>query len=89
MCLQTQTSVLLTETHNRLELHGVAANPVNPDEIATSGDDGFVRVWSLSRRSCIRRVAVDISSRSLAWSNDGNVLIVGVGGDPSITAKDG
>lgn len=89
MSLLTNTSILLVESHCQLELHGIDANPVNSDEIATSGDDGFIRIWSLSLRRCIRRGTVDAASRVLAWSPDGALLIVGIGGNPAQSAKDG
>jgi len=85
----TESTMLLSQCHSKLELHGIAANPANPDEYATSGDDGYVRVWSISLKKCVRRVALDSASRAIAWSNDGTRLIVGIGGDPSMTAKDG
>jgi WD40 repeat protein len=88
-CVQTESTLLLGQGHSRLELHGLCCNPVNADECVTAGDDGFVRVWSLSLRKCLRRTSLDAASRAIAYSPDGKVLIVGVGGDPAITAKDG
>lgn len=87
--LQTQSCLMLLESHSRLQLHALAVNPNNSDEYATAGDDGFVRVWSIEKRVCSRRLSLEAAVRSLAWSPDGTKIICGVGGDPSITSKDG
>lgn len=89
LSIYTQTSLLLMEGHSRKELHGLEVNPQNGDEYATSGDDGLLRVWSLSRKICVRRIALESASRAMAWSPDGQKLIVGVGGDPTMATKDG
>jgi WD40 repeat protein len=88
-CVQTESTMLLAQCHSKLELHGICSNPSNGDEYVTSGDDGVVRVWSVSLRKCLRHVALDAASRAVAYSPDASRLIVGVGGDPAITAKDG
>ena len=87
--IATESTMLLGQCHSKLELHGIVSNPASVDEYATSGDDGYVRVWSIQLKKCIRRAVVDSASRALAWSPDGTRLIVGIGGDPSMTAKDG
>jgi WD40 repeat protein len=81
--------MLLIEGHSQKQLHGVTCNPQFPDEFATVGDDGVLRIWSLSRRLCLRRLALECAARSVAWSPNGTVLVVGVGGDPTLTTKDG
>lgn len=88
-CVQTESTILLLQGHCRMELHGICCNPSRPDEFATSGDDGSVRVWSISLKKCLRRVQLDAASRAIVFSPDGSRLIVGVGGDPALTSKDG
>jgi WD40 repeat protein len=88
-CLATQSCHILVEGHTRLELHGLDVNPSNSDEYVTSGDDGVVRVWSISRRVCLRQNNLESASRAVAWSPDGERIIVGVGGDPSSATKEG
>jgi WD40 repeat protein len=84
--------VLVTEGHSKKQLHGLAANPANPDQYATIGDDGVLRVWSLAHKMVLRRLKLDGSSRALAWSHDGRTLAIGFGGsggDVTVTSKDG
>lgn len=87
--LSTQTHQLLLEGHSRKELHGIELNPANEDEFATVGDDGVLKVWSISRNFCIRKLALECACRAISWSPNGNELVVGVGGDPSMAVKDG
>jgi WD40 repeat protein len=87
--LQTRTSRVLFQNHFAFQLHGLACHPTDSDMYATAGDDGFVIVWSISEKTCLRKLEVDAASRALAWSNDGSKLVVGIGGNPSSTVKDG
>ena len=48
-----------------------------------------LRIWSVSRRLCLRKIVIDFPSRSLCWSTDGKVMIVGIGGVPATSSKDG
>jgi microtubule-associated protein-like 6 len=83
---------LLTEGHSKMQLRGLAVNPANADQYATIGDDGTLRLWSLSKKKALKRVRLDGSSRALAWSPDGKTLVIGfggAGGDVSVTSKDG
>ena len=48
-----------------------------------------LRIWSVSRRICLRKIVIDFPSRSLCWSTDGKVMIVGIGGVPATSSKDG
>jgi len=84
--------VLVTEGHSKKQLHGLATNPANPDQYATVGDDGILRIWSLSKKKAIKRIGLDGSSRALAWSHDGSLLVVGFGGSgggANVGSKDG
>lgn len=87
--LSTQSHQLLLEGHSRKELHGLELNPSDQDEFATVGDDGVLKVWSMSRNFCVRKLALECACRALAWSPNGNEIVVGVGGDPSMAVKDG
>lgn len=64
-------------------------NPINVDEYVTVGDDGVVRVWSLTQRRCLRRSTIEVAGRSVSWSPDGNHIAIGIGGDPTMNTKDG
>jgi WD40 repeat protein len=89
LSLTTQSHLLLLEGHSRKEIHGLDLNPTNLDEFVTVGDDGVLRVWSISQDICIRRVALECACRAVAWAPTGLQLVVGVGGDPSKAVKDG
>jgi WD40 repeat protein len=81
--------MILLESHSYRQLHGLCMNPVNYDEYATVGDDGIVRVWSLSQRRCVRRCTIEVAGRCVAWSPDGTHIAIGIGGDPTMNTKDG
>ncbi len=87
--LQNHSACQLLLCHSELELHGAVFNPQNPDTFATAGDDGTLRLWSVSSRCCLRTVSLDCAMRALCWSNDGTKLVVGVGGVAAIASKDG
>ena len=89
LALLSRSSQVVNQGHASLQLHGISACPTNPDEYATAGDDGSVVVWSIGRKSCVRRVEIDAASRAIAWSEDGSKLVVGIGGNPAMLAKDG
>eukprot|EP00601_Ochromonadales_sp_CCMP2298_P029989 CAMPEP_0173325618 /NCGR_PEP_ID=MMETSP1144-20121109/612_1 /TAXON_ID=483371 /ORGANISM="non described non described, Strain CCMP2298" /LENGTH=742 /DNA_ID=CAMNT_0014269841 /DNA_START=162 /DNA_END=2391 /DNA_ORIENTATION=- len=88
---QTRAYSVLAQGHSRGELQALAVNPADPDEYATAGDDGVVMVWSLRRRYCLRKTSVGVPSRAIAWSPDGQRIIVGFGGGGASQAegKDG
>ena len=82
---------LLCEGHHSDELWALHAHPTDANVVATAGDDGTVRVWSLELRRLIRKCQLDGPIRALSWSPDGSQLLVGMGGSPSGArhAKDG
>ena len=87
--LQSHTQVLLAEGHSHLDLHALAIHPLNSDEYATGGDDGVLRIWSLRRKYCLRRLLIDFACRALTYSPDGKVLVVGIGGVKAMASKEG
>ena len=87
--LATHSSILLLEGHCSQQLHGLTVNPIVPNVFATSGDDGFLKFWDISSRNCLRRFNIEYASRCIAWSPCGKFIIVGLGGNPSQTSKDG
>lgn len=89
LALKTHSSILLIESHSKKEMYGLVCNPQNGDEYVTTGDDGVVRVWGMTKKSCLRRLSLESASRAVAWSPDGKILIIGIGGDPSSATKDG
>ena len=84
----TGSFTLLSEGHfsdpvkdgSRAEVWGLDAHPSQADFVATCGDDGTVRVWSLSQGRMLRKVHLDSSARCVVWSPDGSKLLVGLGG---------
>ena len=85
----TGSSMNLVETHFLGEVHGLATNPVNPDEYVTVGDDGMVCIWNISTHVCLRKASLDSPARAVAWSPDGTRLAVGLGDGSSKSTKDG
>lgn len=90
--LQSHSYLLLFESHSRGELFALDINPTNADEYVTCSDDGVVMIWSISRKYCLRKVRVESASRAIAWSLDGDLIVVGFGSPivaTDLTAKDG
>jgi WD40 repeat protein len=87
--LDTSSTSLLCEGHGYGELHALDINSVKEDEYVTGGDDGAVRVWSFEKRTCLRRTNLGTAIRAIAWNPIGTQIVVGFGGDPKNTAKDG
>ena len=87
--LLSNSTSLLIDGHSALEQNALDVNPKNADEYVTGGDDGVIRVWSISRRYCLRKVSIDFACRSICWSPDGKRIVVGIGGVSSMSSKDG
>ena len=87
--LDTNSVSLICEGHGYGELHALSLNQVNHDEYVTGGDDGMIRAWSLSQKRCLRKSNLGYAARAVCWSPDGLFIVVGLGGDPKNSAKDG
>jgi WD40 repeat protein len=87
--LDTNSVSMLSECHGTGELHALGFNILNTDEYATGGDDGSLRVWSISKRCCVRKANLGSAIRALSWKPSGSLIVVGFGGDPKNSAKDG
>lgn len=62
------------------EVYGLAPHPRFPDLYVTTGDDATLRLWSRSRRCQLACLELEAMARSVAWSPDGELLCVGLGG---------
>ena len=63
-------ALLLNESHASKQLLALATHPTDPDLYATAGDDGAVRIWSVSLRRCLSRSSPDLvgaAIRAMAW----------------------
>jgi WD40 repeat protein len=62
--------------HCRNELWGLAVSNQTDDNFVTAGDDGTVRLWSISQRKMLSRVLIkDRVIRGVDWSNDGKQIV--------------
>ena len=55
----------------------VAWNPVKEAELASCSADGTVRFWDVRSKNCVAEVKTGGEGFKLAWSPDGEVLMVG------------
>lgn len=76
--LSTPSIDVLQHSHFSGELWGLASHPLNPDCIATVGDDSTVRIWSIKHKRMISCFLLKWPGRSVAWNNTGNLLAVGL-----------
>ena len=68
---------VLMHSHYSGELWGVAPHPLDADIVATGGDDGTVRLWSLRMNKMIACETTQRPVRCVGWSPDGQLLAVG------------
>jgi len=80
---------LISPTHGLGETCGIAMHPTNPMIYATSDKDGHVRVWNISKKRVLRKMKFDCECRAIAWSNDGQMICVGMGGQAEIGENKG
>ena len=65
-------------SHFRGELWGLAMHPTDNDIIATVGDDGTLRIWSISQNKLLSTTYIGWPGRALAWHPDGESIAVGL-----------
>uniref|UniRef100_A0A7S3ZZI0 EF-hand domain-containing protein n=1 Tax=Pelagomonas calceolata TaxID=35677 RepID=A0A7S3ZZI0_9STRA len=68
----------LVSGHCSGSLKAVACHPIL-QEVATVGDDGYLRTWSLSSHKQLRKLNVGHASRALAFLPNGHEIGVGLG----------
>ncbi len=61
-------------------LTGLAANPIDADELATAGSDGLLCLWDVPRRKPKRTVVLDSPASCVCYSSDGSRILVGLAG---------
>ncbi|KAJ3339641.1 MAP/microtubule affinity-regulating kinase 3 [Gonapodya sp. JEL0774] len=74
------SKVLVMEAHSTMrgaEVWGCAVHPVDSDRFATAGDDGWVKVWTVSGKGVMHRRNLGIKLRSCAWHPAGKSLAIG------------
>lgn len=64
----------MTQGHYDGELWGLATNNKS-DVFVTGGDDGSVRLWSISKREEVARTNCDKWVRAVDWSNSGDKIV--------------
>merc|ERR1719478_627944 len=62
------------------EATALATDPTSADLYATGGDDGAVRLWSISQRRMMAMRVLPMPVTALAYTNDGAHLAVGCAG---------
>ena len=74
------TFTLVSAGHNKGELWGLSPHP-NENKFATVGDDKTLRIWSSAPPfTLLQSLLLPSKSRSVAYSSDGTLLAVGLGG---------
>ncbi|ETW03494.1 hypothetical protein, variant [Aphanomyces invadans] len=72
-------SMALMCGHSVDELWGLATHPTK-QEAVTVGDDKWLRVWDLTTTRVLRSVKLECMARAVAYSPDGKLIAVGLGG---------
>ena len=72
--------IRLSAGHCSDHLWGLAPHPTDPDLYLTAGDDHTVRLWTVRDRAQIAMVPVETMTRCIAWSPDGSLIALGLGG---------
>jgi microtubule-associated protein-like 6 len=76
----------LVSGHCSGSLKAVACHPILP-EVASVGDDGYLRTWSLTSHKQLRKLNVGYASRALGFLPNGHEIGVGLGIE-GVDAKD-
>ncbi|CAM9595450.1 unnamed protein product [Chrysoparadoxa australica] len=71
--------VVHVQGHCKDELWGLAAHPTQ-EEYCTAGDDHMLRLWSVRDREMIAGGDIGGMARACAYSPDGSLIAVGMGG---------
>ena len=72
----------LVQGHFEHRVFGLCTNPTDATEFATVGEDRTIRIWDASLHRCKAMATLDTMARCVAWSPDGEVLVVGLGYSP-------
>ena len=78
---ENQSIGRLSTAHAMDEVWGLAVHPSDPHLFVTGGDDQTVRVWDARLRLQLRESNVGCMVRCCAWSPDGKLISVGLGGN--------
>ena len=78
----------LVSGHCSGALNAVACHPILP-EVASVGDDGYLRTWSLTHHKQLRKLDVGSASRALGFLPNGHEVGVGLGVEGSDDKKAG
>ena len=70
----------LVSGHFGLSVYGIAVNPINPNQYVTVGQDKTVRIWDAVKQKIVRMAVFDTMARCVAYSADGTMIAVGLGG---------
>ena len=70
-------AVVLVHSHFNGELWGLATHPTDPDIYVTVGDDGTLRVWSVSGNCMLLNVNIGWPARTVTFHPSGEALAVG------------
>ncbi|KAL8740422.1 MAG: hypothetical protein Q9190_006879, partial [Brigantiaea leucoxantha] len=72
------------QVKNSTELRGhtgaierVAWNPVKEAELASVSSDGTCKLWDVRSKTCTASVPLGGEGLTIAWSGDGNLVLVG------------
>ena len=61
------------------EVWGLAPHPIDPNQLATTGDDETIRVWDTNRHRLLRMADLGGPARAVCWSADGSMIAIGIG----------
>jgi WD40 repeat protein len=77
MDLTGADSRVLINSHSGGELWGLATHPIDADIFVTVGEDGILRIWSLSSKTMLLSLFLGWPARCVTFNPSGGVLAVG------------
>ena len=86
---ESDSGIVVSESHGRQRINGVTMNPRNPSIFATCGSDAFIRIWDLENHCVLKRKRLECEGTALSWNLDGSLLCIGLGKGESDSMKDG